>query len=501
MGRSLVVYDNFEGGEFGAKDAWKTPQNTFTAINMLVNYKGELMVRPGVADRTPAGVVAGTVQGFGGVGVPTADAWYVQGNTVRVFDILAGNNLDTASGTLSGTPTSPVSSVVMTNQTYLTALGLTGSYVLNTVPATPTLTALTGAPGARCITFYGAKVVLGDIEGSLDNRLRFSADLDPNSWPSGNFIDIGDNWGIRAMSPQRQHLIIAKQTGFYNLTGVPGVNHVIRKISNAPGPLKGLDMYVSPDDIAYFWPIGDGIAPGIYNGSQARILSHLSNHITLSASGDTIPATTGVQRVDQRFIGGAFFCSTQNKGILQRDGKWTYHTFGVNTSGFVAQDSGRVLICDGGAPGVAPKFYIWNHWADTPGIVGGDQMMPGDASTTALNGSVTFPEWWAPNGAEVRVRSVIVDFRSWNNGAANTLHFDLKATVLRRYDGDGFTDSTTVSWDDAPSGSSASGTVRRRVYGFGEQGIGNGFQLAFSNCRGMAIQRVEVVLDTAPVRV
>lgn len=501
MPRSTVVFDNFKGGEYGRLEGWKAPNNSFRASNILVNLQGELMVRPGLANRTPAGVGVGTVQGFGGVGVPTADAWYVQGNTVRVFDILAGNNLDTATGTLSGTPTSPVSSVVVTNQTYLTALGLTGSYVLNTVPATPTLTALTGAPGARAITSYGDRLILGDIEGSLDNRIRFSDALNVNSWPATNFIDIGDNWGIRGMSPQRQHLVIAKQTGFYNLTGVPGVNPILRKVSNAPGPYKPLDMYVDPEDNLWFWPGGDEKFPGHYNGARSRFFTHLSNQITLSASGETIPATTGVQRTDHRFPAGAFFCSTQNKGILLRDGIWTYHDFGVNTSGFVAQDSGRVLICDGGGAALAPSFYIWNHWADTPGIVGGDQMMPGDDSTTALSGAVTFPEWWAESGAEVTVRSVIVDYRSWNNGAANNLHFDLKVTALRRYNGDGFTDSNTVSWDDSPAGSSASGTVRRRVFGFGEQGVGNGFQLTFSDMRGIAIQRVEVVLDSNAVRV
>lgn len=501
MARQTVVYNDFSGGEYGRAEGWKVNPNQFRAVNLLVNLQGELMVRPGLANRTPAGVIAGTVQGFGGVGVPTADAWYVQGTAVRVFDILAGNNLDATVGTLSGTPTSPVSSVVLTNVTYLTALGLTTSYILNTVPATPTLVALTGAPAGRCITVYGDRWVIGDPEGSIDQRIRFSDAANPNSWPSTNFIDVGDGWGIRGMQPQRQHLVIAKQTGFYNLTGVPGVNPVIRKVSNAPGPYKQLDMYVDPEDNLWFWPGGDEKFPGVYNGARTRLFTHLSDQITLSSSGETIPATTGVSRTDHRFPEGAFFCSTQNKGILRRMGIWTYHTFGVNTSGFVAQDSGRALICDGGGPAVAPKFYIWNHWADTPGIVGGDQMMPGDDSTTALSGSVTFPEWWAESGAEVYVRSVIVDYRSWNNGAANNLHFDLKATTLRRYNGDGFQDSNTVSWDDSPGNSSASGTVRRRIFGFGEQGAGNGFQLSFSDMRGIAIQRVEVILETNPVRV
>jgi hypothetical protein len=500
MARSVVVYDDFKGGEFGNLGAWKANRNMFTAQNILVNMQGELMVRPGLANRTPAGVAAGTVQGFGGVGVPTADAWYVQGNTVRVFDILSGNNLDTATGTLSGTPTSPVASFVSTNVTYLTALGLTTSYVLNTVPATPTLTALTGAPAGRAICVYGDRWIIGDIESSLDQRIRFSDAANPNSWPAANFIDVGDGWGIRALRPQRQHLVIAKQTGFYNLTGVPGVNPVIRKISETHGPYKPLDMITSPDDMVYWWP-GGTTQPGVYNGSQARLFKYLDNQLVESGAGETIPANTGVARADHRFVSGTVMVDDNSKCILSRDGIWTYHTFGVATSGFIAQDSGRLLICDGGAPAVAPKFYIWNHWADTPGIVGGDQMMPGDDSTTALSGNVTFPEWWAENAGEVRVRDVIVDFRSWNNGAANNLHFDLRVDSLRRYDGSSPQASNTVSWDDSPGNSSSTGTIRRRIFGFGEQGVGNGFQLVFSDMRGIAIQRVEVVLDTATVRV
>lgn len=499
--RSVVVFEDFRGGEFGSIEAWKAPKNGFRAINMLVTKTGELCVRPGLANRTPAGVGVGVVQGFGAVGVPTQDAWYSQGVTVRTFDILSGNNLEVATGTLSGTPTSVVASVVSTNQTYLTALGLTTSYVLNTVPATPTLTALTGAPAGRCITVYGDRWIIGDIEASLDNRIRFSDALNPNSWPAANFIDIGDGWGIRALSPQRQHLVIAKQTGFYNLTGVPGNNAVLRKITDRSGPVTPNNMALTKNDTIGYFPI-DWPQPGVYNGSVARELFHLDNHLT-GQSSEALPAPTGVMSAHARHKDGLFISGQTNRAIMLRDGVWTYHTFGVTTSGLIGQfeGGGRVAICDGGAVATAPKFYIWNHWADTPGIVGGDQMMPGDDSTTALSGSVTFPEWWAENAGEFRVRSVIVDFRKWNTGAANNNHFDLRVDLLRRYNNTSPVASNTVAFDESPASSSGSGTLDRRVFGFGEQGPGNGFQLVFSDCRGLAIQRIEVVIDIEPVRV
>lgn len=504
MARQIVTYNDFKGGEFGDKGPWKAPSNSFTAINMLVNRQGELMVRPGLRDATPAGVAAGIVRGFGDTGIPTQDAWYAQGTTIRTFDILAGNNLEVATGSLSGTPTSPISSFVSTNQIYLTARGLSTSYVLNNVPATPTLTALTGSPAGTTITVYGDRWIIGDIEGSNDQRIRFSDAANPNSWPAANFIDIGDNWGVRALWPQRQHLVIVKQTGFYVLTGVPGVNEVLRFIAKAHGPLSPNDVVCANNDMLWWWT-GTGVGlsgPGVFSGSKPVEFLYLNNHIGSGSAGENFPPTTGIQGASEGSDDGIFICSTENKGILYKEGIFTYHTFGVNTSGFLGRgQNGRVYICDGGGAATAPKFYVWNYWADTPGIEGGDQMRAGDASATPVSGSVTFPEWWSQTASEVRVRSVIVDFRKWNTGGNQNNHFDLSVDMLRRYNNTSPTASNTVSFDESPASASSTGTLDRRIFGFGEQGVGNGFQLNFTNCKGIAIQRVEVVLDVEPVRV
>lgn len=502
--RQTVVFQDFKGGEYGDKAGWKAPRNSFTAINMLVNRQGELMVRPGLINRTPSGVAAGIVRGFGDTGIPTQDAWYVQGTTVKTFDILSGNNLETATGSLSGTPTSPISSFVATNQIYLTARGLSTSYVLNNVPATPTLTALTGAPAGTTITVYGDRWIIGDIESSLDNRIRYSDAANPNSWPAANFIDIGDGWGVRALWPQRQHLVIMKQTGAYVLTGVPGVNEVLRFVGKGIGPLSPNDVVCSRDDMIWWWQgTGVGLAgPAVFTGSQVKALNYLNNHIASGSDGESFPPGTGVQGTSEDYPDGVFFCSDENKGILYQNGVFTYHTFGVNTSGFLGRgQNGRVYICDGGSAGTAPKFYVWNYWADTPGIEGGDQMRAGDDSASPVIGNVTFPEWWAESGAEVRVRAVIVDFRKWNTGGSANNHFDLSVDLMRRYNTTSPLASNTVSFDESPASSSSTGTLDRRIFGFGEQGPGNGFQLNFTNCKGIAIQRVEVILDSDPVRI
>lgn len=504
--RNVVVYDNYQRGEFGVIGAWKAPEGSFTANNMLVYRTGELGVRAGMVERTPAGVPVGVVVGYGNTPVPTKDAWFAIGNNMYTFDTLAGNNLLTATGSTAGTATTVFDSANIGTDVYVTAKGKTNSYRLrvNTGAGVPAaISTLTGSPSGRTIESYGDRLVIGDITGSLENRMRFSDPLDYFSWPALNFIDIGDGWLITGLRAQRQHLVITKQTGFYILTGVPGVNPVLRKISNDFGPLGALESIVGYNDVLYNWPIF-GTQPAQFTGAKQHRLLHLSNHILASGAGDVFPPRNGVAPLTDTTYGAVYLDSTSNKTITDINGAHTYHTFGVNISGFSARyggSGGLVPTTDGGSAGTSAKFYVWDTRLDRPGIEGSTHDRAGDASSTAVSGNVTFPEWWAESGAEVRVRAVVVDFRKWNTGASNNNHFDLRVDMLRRYNNTSPVASNTVSFDESPASSSSSGTIDRRIFGFGEQGIGNGFQVVMSDCRGIAIQRIEVVIDSEPVRV
>jgi hypothetical protein len=496
VARKLVLFDRYDGGEFGSLGAWKAPANSFTASNMLVNRLGELMVRPGLKNISPSGLSTGVVHGFGGVGVPTADLWFVQGTAVHTFSSDA-TNLRTAAVALAEIPSEPINAKVDTNTALLAS---TSDKIYRLTPAAtplPTLAALTDSPGANNVAVYGDRIVAGKIDGSFGYRLRFSDAANPNSWPAANFIDIGDGWHISGLFSQRQHLLIVKQAGMYVLTGVPGVNPVLRKVSNRGGGESPFMSFMHPDNT--LWYSDGGSHPQSFNGSVTRDYSHLSLGGSLS-SGTTNPPVVGITGFTNPALGVMFFRDSGNTAMLNQNGVWTSHTFGVNTTGYTAEHGQYVYLCDGGAVGVAPKFYAFNPSSDTPGIEGGDRMKAGDDSSTALTGTVTFPEWWATDGDEVMVRSVIVDFRTWATGSATTNHFDLAVSALRRYQAGSAQASTTVSFDEAAASSSATGTLQRRIFGFGEQGIGNGFQLAFTNCRGMAIQRIEVILSTQGVR-
>lgn len=498
MARNIVVYDDFRGGEWGSLGEYKVKPNMFSGTNMYVNRLGELMCRPGLINRTPSGTANGVVHGFGVQGVPGKDAWYIQGTATRAFSILGGNNLSTLTGALAEIPSEPVGVTTDTNQSIM-ASASDKLYRVNTVALT--VTALTGSPGLRNVTLYGDRVIGGYVDGSNAFRLRWSDAANPNSWPAANFVDVGDNWGIYGVYPQRQHLLIAKQGGYHIMTGVPGINSVLRAQMIGSGPYGDTFSAQGMDDLVAVLP-GDNTWPALHNGTTLKQFDHLDNWLT-TAKATTFPATHGIATCNGINRGFYFIQTSGNRMIAYHNDIWSYHAFDVAVSGYVSkQGHGQyVYICDGASASTSPKFYIWNPLADTPGIVGGDNMMPGDDSTSLLTGNVSFPEWWDKSGDEVLVRSVIVDYRFWNTGAANTNHFDLHVEAKNLYNVVSTVASNTVSVDSAQASSSSSGTENRAIFGFGEQGMGNGFQLHFSNCRGLAIKRITVVLDSRPVRV
>ena len=502
MARQVVVYDDFTGGEWGNLGPYEAKNNMWSGSNMLVYRTGELGVRPGLKNMTPSGPApaAGVVHGFGCQGVPGGDIWYIQGTATRSFGTdtgVGGSALNTLTGALAEIPTSPVDVTTDTNQTIIASY-TDKLYRINTVA--DTVTALTGSPGLRCVCLYGSFVVGGDVDGSLDNRLRFSDDANPNSWTATNFIDFGDNWSIHAVFPQRQHLLVMKQAGNHIMTGFPGVNSVTRAQLNGPGVYHPLHAAIGPDDVVAYLP-GDNTFPILHNGSTYKQMEHLDNHLVVGHSGDSFPPSHGVAQCNGINRGFYFFQTSGNKMIAYHNKVWSYHTFGVNISGYVSKQGhgSRVYICDGGAVGTAPKFYWWNPLVDTPGGITGETR-PGDDSNTLLTGNFSLPEYWDKSGDEFYVRSVIVDFKTWNTGADNTNHFDLYVQAKNLYQQSATVDSNTVSFDSAQASSSSSGTERRQIFGFGEQGMGNGYQLHLTNIRGVAIKRITVVLDVRPVR-
>ncbi len=502
-----VVFDDFRFGEYGRIAAWNAPKNSWTGQNMIVYRTGELGVRPGLKNISPSsGLSAGKIRTFGATPSVAQNFFVHKDSDSKFYTWNAGAAATATSATTSGSQTQVGDWFIDGGQVYYTAEGLSNSYKLDIQSgSTPVLTVMTGSPSGRCITQFGDRTIIGNVTSSLDNRLRFSAAADKNSWGTSNFIDVGDTWGINALHPQRQHLLLTKQEYHYVLTGVPGFNPVLRSVSRGQSAFAPMNVSMGDKDIVYGWPINENY-PYAFNGTTQTDFDHLADWLSYGGPAEAYPPTdVGVGAIVGKNKGAAFFQSASNRGLLYLNGTWSRQVYGVTTCGLVGNSrwsSGyhMVTMCDGGGAATVAKFYALNTEAISPGLESGTNMRAGDDSSTALTGSFDLPEWWDRSTDEFYVRAVIVDFRKWDTGSATTNHFDLSVDALRTYQGT-TTASSTVSFNEAAGSSSTSGTLARQTFGFGEQGMGNGFQLHFTNVRGVAIQRIEVILESKNVRV
>jgi hypothetical protein len=514
MARSVVEYKDFSGGEYGRLGAWRAPKNAWTGSNMLVYRTGELGVRPGLKKLTVT------------TNVPEAELYFlasdgsgtVYTNSAGVRHVYTFNGAATG-GTTAGTKINNALAVSDSingwvrpgrgSRIYITT-DLTQSYDVTSTAST----ALTGSPDGNLLALYGDRMVHAD-----GATVSYSDAADFNSWPVDNFFLVGPtNTRITGLWAQRTHLLIGTTEGFYVLTGPPDTG-TLRQVTTTEGPQAnapntGLQIVQSAEAVAHdsrvlyvpellnvpAWHDGVREAPVMHLEADARpcgaiALKRCRSQAFLSRPAGTTPVS-----------------GTVAHALVQSYGAWSYHNFGAASftmNGMLAteialvssfeRNRGLLLLADPPV-GSAPTFYHLVLGQDSPGIEGQSYQKAGDDSTSQVSGSVTFPEWHSDTAQDVLVRTVVVDFRSWDTGGSNTNHFDLTVDALRRFDSTSPNSSATQSWNQTGSSSSASGTIQRQVFGFGDQGCGNGFQISLTNIRGVAIQRIQVVVDSVPPR-
>lgn len=529
--RQTVTFDDFSAGDFGAEAAWRAPRNSFTGTNILRYADGSLGPRNGLKALTLSGdAMTGVVKAWGRLLVSATNLiWLVVDATAYVMSI---TGVVDSCGAIGITPVEPPQGVPKGTKTYLTVLGdslwvvdhIAGTIAQNTAySAGPP--EVGGRPGLRCIAQYGERTLAGgavpdsgtagkapDGTTAPGNRLYFSAASDPTKWPAANYIDIGDtSLDICAITPQRTHCMIATTDGsWWILTGVPGVNPVLRQALQGVSP--AYPHHVAPlgnGNLAYYigssTDNGSQAALGEFTGSQVR----LYDKIPFGSGRRTTPYPTAtvmpLKNADDWFCQSGH--GADNTMALRQLGAWTKHQWqvsGVTLSGLALTNLpgiGQEFFTDGGAASTTPKIYQWRSYNTRPAFTADSFMQPGDASTTPFTASFTTPEWFDPQGREVSVEAVTVDFTSWDTGSGSTNHYDLNVISTRVYNA-GSSTSSTVNFDQA-SGSSAAttaGTRQRKRHDFSNLIEGNGFQLVFSALRGVAIQKIQVHLRIDPPR-
>lgn len=541
MGRRVIEHNDWSGGEFGRLEPWRARPNQFTGTNMLVYRTGELGVRPGLRNVTPTAGddINQAAQSFMLTRAPVGSGGSVQvmwgrGAAVYRFNPSAIPVSQSFIGSMNADPTALVDTVWLGQTVFLVRPNSSGGLAAYKVEGT-TLTPLSNSPSGYSIAFFGDRLVIArnttPINNIVYNGLTAGVS-DFNVWPAANTIPIGDPGQVFKLMTQRGHLVISKQhTGHWILTGQIGVNETLRQaVTNVQGPDAYQSLGRSQNGLIWFADTS-GVSghPMSFDGTRMESVDNLDINELATGIGTFTQSNAAIPFASDDDTGVLIHAKTpgtgasQQQSLLLSNGIWTQHNFPVNFN--IAQgtslpfqyrqDPGSgtaetlnstdsFILCDGGS-GIAPaQFYGWTPRMDRPGSETHEANTcperAGDDSDEQVTGNWTSSEQHLSDADEFMVQGVIVDFRSWDTGGSLTNHWDLQVDCLRTYNNDSPITSLKGSWDEAGSLSSTGGTLKREVIMFGDQGYGNGYQLKFTNCRGVAFQRVQVIIDTVKFR-
>jgi hypothetical protein len=193
------------------------------------------------------------------------------------------------------------------------------------------------------------------------------------------------------------------------------------------------------------------------------------------------------------------------------DGVWTHHEIPMLLAGMAPADvrgayklPEHVVFATKRTFNAEP-LKVWSvmHDLDRPAFVTDqwaspwDQNMPvaGAFQDVLVKGDVAFPAWFDSQGRQVRVRSVIVQFRKWDQGIAGGVN-----QIAARVDSHGpyergIQPGAVATWTEPMTGATVDGIEDSWRFNVGDQGFGNGFQIVFTALYGVAIKEVVALVD------
>lgn len=506
MAFEAVTFDGWDAGEFGdlgSREGGKKP-GMFTANNMMRYRSALLGPRAGVRNLGVTGLPNGTIKALG---QGTAGVVAVIGTATYSFD---GTVIGSAATAWTG---AAVSGAFSKPGEVVGAFSL--GYLLNPFVAAyrldhtaHTVTAVPAIPAGRCGCFYQDRLFIGGDGFTNAGRLRFSAPgaAGWETFAADGYLDLPQTGIITFMTPFRSGLLVGGLSNiFYYITGTIGFSSVVRALSVQGAPAdtaKG--QMLATDEVVYM--ATDRPYEGRFNGAIHSADKHLrwagDNYQIDQAANPTYRVVKLIGPDDWLFLSGLGTApGAVNRALMHYEGTHSYHTWEQNIGAWALDmGAGRTLLARDGTAGTPPVFYVFDPDLSRPGFATDADARPGDDSTTPLDAWVHLPQWFDPNGGEIQVRSVIVDFRKWNTGAATTNHFEVSARACNRYQQADALTSAVITFDEAGSASPTTGVDDRRTAFLGDQGSGGGFEVFIDHVRGVAIRSVTVEYERQPTR-
>lgn len=227
---------------------------------------------------------------------------------------------------------------------------------------------------------------------------------------------------------------------------------------------------------------------------------------TLAIPGDAVVVTPTERRL--MFLGDD---GSTSKIWSYAETIWTHHTVPMLLGGMAPADVRGAYQLPEHVVFATKRNYtaeplrVWSiaHDIDRPALVSDrwaspyDQSMPTDVF---VRGEASLPRWFDGQGRQCRVRSVIVQFRKWDQGVVGaTNKITARVDACGPYEG-GVQAGVEATWEEPMTGASPAGTDDSWRFNVGEQGFANGFQVVFTGLYGVAIREVVVTVDVRTER-
>lgn len=522
MGRIelLARFSSFDGGEYGALAARRAAPNQFTGYNAMVYRDGSIGPRAGIKDLSMVWATTGMPEIVGFHGNSQSGGrdrfYFVSGTTLYRVDVrdstggLLTGQTPASVGTFSG---SGAGQFIQADRRYSYVTMVNAStYQVDNGVASPTMTALTGAPGGRCTAIYGEQMVVAAPTGNT-NRIRWSAPANYNSWPSTNFLDVGSsNETITAMRVMRNQLVLLTDQGsIFIVSGVLGVNHTVREFLpgervGGPGHAGAVDM----DRAGNLWytreTSGELAVPVMFTGSERVEFPMVGNLLVardsaVTARGETRNYVATLHEQATVVIAG----SPPGGGdyLVFRDGAWTAHASADLTDdgcAIVAGSSGEVYLL-GRNGAAAPRLYVWKVEQNLPPTTVNSLSGLEDGTSTTVSVTFETQEVVSADGEELWVEWVDVAFTSVDTGLTLENRFGVYLKVQDVGHDPASSEVTAApgevvvgGWNDDPQ------TGRyRKSFGVAAS-AGRAFSLVFRDLRGVQIDDVLVFGTRQPAR-
>jgi hypothetical protein len=502
-GDFAIRFNDWKGGDWGRRDPARANADQFSAVNVYPYDSGLLGVRAGLKALDVAGLPDHPVSpGPVGFDVDGDDLVVALGATYRVP---LGGGSATPLPAYSAAAASPVQYANGNGDLYSL---VSGTGVLYRHVSDLSTTAVSTPVALSQVVRWGLFMV--GVDAATPWRVYYSQ-VDESGpafdvWPANNYTDVGNHEPITALVPIGNALYVGKASGWWVLTGVLGETETVRDVLIGNGPIDHRYTTVTTDQRVIYWPQDD--PPAWFNGDTVRFDD---DHVVAGRDLDAI-ASNGVivTPTARRLILAAADTDGVTTLLMWKDRAWTRHTTGFKLGGIAPGNvraatsmPARVVYVAGapttvGDPAVIATFH---HDLDRPGHADDTYAAPVDTGDTGLlEGSASFPAWYDGQGRQIRVRSVIVQFRKWASGVADTYNrIRVRVDALGEYGG-GNVASDTVEWREACARATSSGTDDSWRVNFGDQGWANGFQVHLPLISGVAIREIVVVCETKGTR-